>query len=258
MDELIVTRQAHIALVELNRPERRNALNPPLMKKLAAAFLELSDDSDVKVVVLTGRGGAFCSGGDIRAADDVSSLDKPTLSKKDKSFAASVHWLRSRMEAARILHLMPKPTIAMIGGAAAGAGLSLAGACDLRIASDKAVFVSAFANVGGSGDYGGSYFWTQILGTAKARELYFLSEKMSAAQALQFGLVNRVVADDALLSETMGIAEKLANRPGEANAYIKANLNAAQNGSLESLFDLEATNMTLSVAAAKAAFGTTR
>jgi 2-(1,2-epoxy-1,2-dihydrophenyl)acetyl-CoA isomerase len=148
--------------------------------------------------------------------------------------------LRARMEVSRWLHEMPKPTIAMVRGAAAGAGLSLALACDLRVASDTAKFTTAFARVGYSGDFGGSYFLTRLVGTARARELYFTAELLDAARALAIGLVNRVVPDAELETETLGLAGRLARGPRIAHRYIKRNMNAAESGTLAELLDLEA------------------
>jgi 2-(1,2-epoxy-1,2-dihydrophenyl)acetyl-CoA isomerase len=148
--------------------------------------------------------------------------------------------LRSRMEVSRWLHEMPKPTIAMVRGPAAGAGLSLALACDLRIAGDSARFGTAFARVGYSGDFGGSYFLTQLVGTAVARELYYTAALVDAPQALALGLVNRVVPDDRLEGETMALASQIASGPRVAHRYMKRNLNAAENGTLKELLDLEA------------------
>jgi len=148
--------------------------------------------------------------------------------------------LRSAMEVSRWLHEMPKPTIAMVRGAAAGAGLSLAMACDLRIAGDSARFGTAFARVGYSGDFGGSYFLTRLVGTAKARELYYTAELVDAPQALAWGLVNRVVPDAQLEEETMALASRIAGGPRIALRYMKRNMNAAETGTLKDLLDLEA------------------
>jgi len=148
--------------------------------------------------------------------------------------------LRSRMETSRLLHEMPKPTIAMVRGAAAGAGLSLALACDMRVASDNARFGTAFARVGYSGDFGGSFFLTQLVGTAKARELYYTAELVDAKDALALGMVNRVVPDARLEQETMALASKIANGPRVALRYMKRNMNAAESGSLKEQLDLEA------------------
>jgi 2-(1,2-epoxy-1,2-dihydrophenyl)acetyl-CoA isomerase len=148
--------------------------------------------------------------------------------------------LRARMETSRWLHEMPKPTIAMLRGPAAGAGLSLAMACDLRIASDTARLGTAFARVGYSGDFGGSYYLTQLVGTAKARELYFTADLLDAPQALSLGLVNRVVPDARLEEETMALASRLARGPRVAFRYMKRNMNAAESASLKEMLDLEA------------------
>ncbi len=130
--------------------------------------------------------------------------------------------LRSRMETSRWLHEMPKPTIAMMRGPAAGAGLSLAMACDMRIASDTVKLGTAFARVGYSGDFGGSYYLTQLVGTAKARELYFTADLLDAQQALGLGLVNRVVADARLEEETMALASRLARGPARGLSLHEA------------------------------------
>ncbi len=152
--------------------------------------------------------------------------------------------LRSRMEVSRWLHEMPKPTIAMVRGAAAGAGLSLALACDLRIAADSARFATAFARVGYSGDFGGSWFLTQLVGTARARELYYTARIVDAAEALALGIVNRLVPDAQLEEETLALATRLARGPRVALRYMKRNMNAAETGSLKDCLDLEAWNHT--------------
>jgi len=148
------------------------------------------------------------------------------------------------MEISRLLHEIPKPTIAMVNGAAAGAGLAMALACDLRFAGESARFVTAFAKVGFSGDFGGSYFLSKLVGTGKARELYFTAEPLDAAQALALGIANRVVPDAELAATTMAFAKKLAAGPRIALAAMKANFNAAENGSLSQLLDLEAQRQT--------------
>ena len=137
---------------------------------------------------------------------------------------------------------MPKPTIASLPGAAAGAGLSYALSCDLRIMSSVAFMTTAFAKVGFSGDYGGTYFMSQLIGSAKARELYFLSDRVSAEEALSLGLTNWVVDADNLEAKTKEIAEQLATGPSVAYRYMKENLNRAMNGDVDECLDLEATH----------------
>jgi 2-(1,2-epoxy-1,2-dihydrophenyl)acetyl-CoA isomerase len=148
--------------------------------------------------------------------------------------------LRSRMEVSRILHDLPKPTIAMINGPAAGAGLAFALACDLRIAGASARLVTAFVRVGFSGDFGGSFFLTRLVGTARARELYFTGRPVEADEALSLGLVNRVVADEDLATVTMELARSLAHGPSIALGLMKRNLNCAETQGLAELLDMEA------------------
>ena len=231
--ELLETIKDGVAVLTMNRPERLNALSGPMLDAMLEALHRLSEDGEVGVVVLTGAGRGFCAGGDVKAMAEGTEFGGTTMEEKAQA-------LRSRMETSRLLHEMPKPTIAMVRGAAAGAGLSLALACDLRVASDNARFGTAFARVGYSGDFGGSYYLTQLVGTAKARELYYTAELVDASQALTLGIVNRVVPDGKLEEETMALARKIANGPRVALRYMKRNLNAAESGSLVEVLDLEA------------------
>ncbi|HUP36558.1 MAG TPA: enoyl-CoA hydratase [Candidatus Limnocylindria bacterium] len=222
-----------VAVLTLNRPDRLNAMSRPMLDALLEALPRLAEDPEVGVVVLTGAGRGFCAGGDVKAMAEGTELGGQTMEERAQA-------LRSRMETSRWLHEMPKPTIAMMRGPAAGAGLSLAMACDMRIASDTVKLGTAFARVGYSGDFGGSYYLTQLVGTAKARELYFTADLLDAQQALGLGLVNRVVADARLEEETMGLAARLARGPRVAYRYMKRNMNAAEHASLEQMLDLEA------------------
>jgi len=220
-----------VATLTLNRPDRLNALSTPIMEGLLEALPRLAQDTAVGVVVLTGAGRAFCAGGDVKSMAEGSG---------ERSVGEAVTRLRGRMEVSRLLHEIPKPTIAMVNGPAAGAGMSLALACDLRIAAQSARFVTAFANIGFSGDFGGSYFLSKLVGTSKARELYYTADPLDAAQALALGVVNRVVADGDLVDTTMALARKLARGPRIALALMKQNFNAAESGTLAQLLDLEA------------------
>jgi 2-(1,2-epoxy-1,2-dihydrophenyl)acetyl-CoA isomerase len=226
-----------VAVLTLNRPDRLNAMSRPMLDALLEALPRLAEDPTVGVVVLTGAGRGFCAGGDVKAMAEGNELGGQTMEERAQA-------LRSRMETSRWLHEMPKPTIAMMRGPAAGAGLSLAMACDLRIASDTVKLGTAFARVGYSGDFGGSYYLTQLVGTAKARELYFTADLLDAQQALGLGLVNRVVADARLEDETMALASRLARGPRVAYRYMKRNMNAAETASLKDVLDLEAWNHT--------------
>jgi 2-(1,2-epoxy-1,2-dihydrophenyl)acetyl-CoA isomerase len=233
MSDLLETVKDGVALLTLNRPDRLNAMSSAMLDAMLEALPRLADDAAVGVVVLTGAGRGFCAGGDVKAMAEGREFGGETF--EDKASA-----LRAQMEVSRWLHEMPKPTLAMVRGAAAGAGLSLAMACDMRIAGDSARFAPAFARVGYSGDFGGSWFLTQLVGTAKARELYYTAEILSAEQALALGLVNRVVPDARLEDETMGLARRMASGPRVALRYMKRNMNAAEAGTLKDLLDLEA------------------
>jgi len=228
-----------VLTLTLNRPEARNAMsgamNTALAEQLAAAEL----DSAVKCVVLTGAGKGFCAGGDVKgmaSGGDAGGSGGNTID-------AAIHRQRVNQRAtASKLFSMPKPTIAALPGAAAGAGLGLALACDLRIMASTAILTTAFARVGFSGDYGGTYFLTQLVGAAKARELYYLSERVSADEALRLGLTNWVCEPDELPAKTAGIARRLARGPTVAFRYMKENLNRAMGGEMTECLDLEATH----------------
>ena len=232
-DDLLERKEGRVAVLTMNRPDRLNAMSGPMLDAMLEALHRLAGDPDTGCVILTGAGRGFCAGGDVKAMAEGTEFPDSTMEGKAQQ-------LRAKMETSRLLHEMPKPTIAMVRGPAAGAGLSLALACDMRIASDTVKMTSAFANVGYSGDFGGSYFLTRLVGTAKARELYYTADKVDAAEALALGMVNRVVPDDQLEVETMALAEKMANGPRIALGYMKRNMNAAETGSLRDCLDLEA------------------
>jgi len=232
-NELLESVTDRVATLTLNRPDKLNALSAAIIDGMLEALPRLAADPNVAVVIVTGAGRGFCAGGDVKSMAE----GKSQLGVDD-----AVQRLRSRMEISRLLHEIPKPTIAMVNGPAAGAGLSLALACDLRVASESARFITAFAKVGFSGDFGGSYFLSKLIGTGKARELYFTGEHLDAAQALALGVVNFVVPDFELPDATTALAQRLANGPGVALGRMKQNFNAAESGTLSQLLDLEAQN----------------
>jgi len=232
-EDVLETVKDGVAVLTLNRPDRLNAMSGPMLDTLLEALPRLAEDPAVGVVVLTGAGRGFCAGGDVKAMAEGREFGGTTLEEKAQA-------LRSRMEVSRWLHEMPKVTIAMVRGAAAGAGLSLALACDLRVASDTARFATAFARVGYSGDFGGSWYLTQLVGSAKARELYYTADIVDAQAALALGIVNRVVPDGRLEDETMALAMRLSRGPRIAYQYMKRNFNAAEGGTLKDSLDLEA------------------
>jgi 2-(1,2-epoxy-1,2-dihydrophenyl)acetyl-CoA isomerase len=220
-----------VLTLTLNRPERLNALSPDMLARLGEALVRAQADAAVGAIVLAGAGRAFCAGGDVKAMAE---------GARTLGFEERAQGLRQRMEVARLLHDIAKPTIAMLRGATAGAGMSLALACDLRLASDTLKFTTAFAKVGLSGDFGGGWLLTRLVGTAKARELYFTSPVLSAAEALALGIVSRVVPDAELEAETRRLAESLARGPRIALGYIKQNMNLAERASLAEAMDAEA------------------
>ena len=210
------------------------AMTTALASRLAWAEF----DPAVKCVVLTGAGKGFCAGGDVKG---MAASGDGTVG--DNTIDGAIHRQRVNQRAtAGKLFKMPKPTIAALPGAAAGAGLALALACDLRIMSSNAILTTAFARVGFSGDYGGTYFLTQLVGSAKAREMYYLSDRVSAEEALRLGLTNWVCEPDDLAARTREIAGRLAAGPTVAYRYMKENLNRAMGGDVDECLDLEATH----------------
>jgi len=235
-DEPVLTteRDGRLLVLTLNRPGRLNALTPELHARLHEAVAAAAQDPDVGALILTGAGRAFCSGGDMGTGRGAGPA--PTLEQRADE-------LRQHSDTARLLHTMPKPTIAMLNGTAAGAGLALALACDLRIASRQAVLTTSYVKVALSGDLGISFFLTALVGSAKARELLFLSDKLDATEALRIGLVNRIEEPDALVGATRAMARPLADGPAIALRYIKRNLGLAERGSLDQVLDSEAYGM---------------
>ncbi len=231
--DLLETIDGGVATLTMNRPDRRNAMSWEMLDGMIEALPRLAADPDIGVVVVTGAGGAFSAGGDVKAMAEGKEFADPLMENNVAS-------LRSRMEVSRLLHEIPTPTIAAVPGAAAGAGFSIAVACDMRIASESARFTTAFARVGYSGDFGGSYFLTHLVGTAKARELYLTGDMIDAAEALRIGLVNRVVPDDDFAGAVAEFAGRLAAGPRIAYGYMKKNLNAALGATLAEQLDREA------------------
>ena len=238
--DLLESFESGVATLTMNRPDARNALTPDMMQGLLSALPRLAADPTVRVVVLTGTGQAFCAGGDVKAFAKLASLSSAAGAM---SFDQKVNDLRARMEVSRWLHEMPKPTLAVIPGAAAGAGLSMALACDLRIACDDAKLTTAFSKVGLSGDFGGSYFLNHLVGAAKARDLYFTGQVVRGDEAVKIGMVNRAVPFEQLAKAANDYALELASLPTIAIGYMKKNLNVALRGTLSDTLDAEAIHM---------------
>ena len=238
-DHLLAEADGAVGVVTLNRPERRNALSDEMLHALADVLEIFETDAEVRCVVVTGAGGAFCAGGDVKgmAERNAGSAGHASI---DEVIAAQR--LSQRATSGK-LGSMPKPTIACIPGAAAGAGLSIALSCDLRYAAAGAVLTTAFARVGFAGDYGGTWFLPRLVGPAKAKELYYLSERLSAEEAESLGIVNGVFPAEDLTDEVMGVARRLAAGPAVAYRYMKENINrAVAGGELMDCLDLEVTH----------------
>ena len=238
-DHLLASLEDGVLTLTLNRPEARNAMSREMTATLAEQLADAELNSAVRCIVLTGAGKGFCAGGDVKG---MAARGDGTLG--DDTIDVAIHRQRVNQRAtAGRLYKMPKPTLAALPGAAAGAGLGLALACDLRIMASNAILTTAFARVGFSGDYGGTFFLTQLVGTAKARELYYLSERISAEEALRLGLTNWVVELEELVAKTKEIAGRLASGPTVAYRYMKENFaRAISSGDVDECLDLEATH----------------
>ena len=242
-EDLLAVLDEGVLTLTLNRPAARNAMTGAMTAALARQLASAELDAAVKCVVLTGAGRGFCAGGDVKGMAARGDGARDSASGGDNTIDGAIARQRVNQRAtAGKLFKMPKPTIAALPGAAAGAGLSLALACDLRIMASDAILTTAFARVGFSGDYGGTYFLTQLVGSAKARELYYLSPRVSAEDALRLGLTNWVCPGEQLAERTREIAVGLARGPTVAFRYMKENLNRAMGGDVDDCLDLEATH----------------
>lgn len=242
-DDLLAHVDDSVGVITFNRPERRNALSDAMYHGFAQALPALAENPAVNVVMVTGAGGAFCAGGDVKGMNESHQPGSPDA-RATQDAESRVHGLQERQRWVSLaLHRFPKPVVAVLPGAAAGAGMSIALACDLRLAAPKAIIVPAFVNVAGSGDFGGSWFLTQLVGTAKAKELYFTSPRLTASEAADLGIVNQVLDGDDFDAEALAWCRSLANRAPIALRYMKQNLNRAITCDLETALDAEATAM---------------
>ncbi len=236
-----------VLTITLNRPAAKNAFDTAMQRRMTEVFYDAARTPAVRVVVLTGAGQAFSTGGDVKSLGGPDPGDpiaqQYSLEPSWGEAEGRIDRLRKNTEASLWLYRMGKPTIAMMRGAAAGAGCSFALACDFRFAASSAFFVTSFAKIGMSGDYGGSYFMTKLIGPAKTKELYMLSDRVTADEALRFGLLTRVLPDGELEAATYEFARRLAKGPPVALRYIKDNVHAALDESLERACEIELRNM---------------
>jgi 2-(1,2-epoxy-1,2-dihydrophenyl)acetyl-CoA isomerase len=232
MPDLLETVEDGVATLTLNRPENLNALSDGIRLGLRESLARLGADTSIGCIVLTGAGRGFCAGGDVKTMG----------SRSAKVFEERAASIAQSGVVPMQMHTTPKPIIGMINGVAVGAGLSMAAACDIRIAGRSARFGTGFIKIGLSGDWGGTWTLTRLVGTAKARELFFTGDMIDAEEALRIGLVNKVVDDADLLSATMTMAHRIASMPHLALGYTKKNLAAAETGDFATSIDMEAFN----------------
>ena len=238
-----------IGTITLNRPDRLNAMTAEFLEDALRAFTAASDDPDTRVVILTGAGRAFCAGGDLSQGPGGAVGGSGSTHQQTDG-------LRRFMRTSQLLHDMPKVTIAAINGACAGAGLSWACAADLRFASEKARFNTAFLGAGLSGDFGGTWLLPRLIGGARAAEKYLLSEPFDAQEAQSIGLVSRLCAPGELMSTVTAVAERLVGSAPIALRYIKENLRDSASISFDVALDTEAARHTYCAGTADAAEAT--
>ena len=236
-ETIVVERSGAVATVTLNRPEARNALDLVMRKELLAALDDLEADEAARVVVLTGAGGHFCAGGDVKTM-------------RERRHTAAEGRARVEMLNRLVLRLVnfPRPTLAMVDGFAVGAGCNLALCCDLIVASDRAKFGELFWKIGLVPDGGGTWLLSRVVGLARAKELIFTADVIDAAEAARIGLVNRVVPAAELASATRALAEKIAGGPPAVLKLAKHMVNRGATSDLASALDLEAYSQALAIA----------
>ena len=222
-NELLCEVQGRVTIITLNRPEARNALSDHLTPALRTMIRVCGEDPSVGALLITGAGTAFCSGGDVKGMGANTNPAKAAMSPDER--IADLQERQRLLTGALVA--VRKPTIAALPGAAAGAGLAIAMACDIRIAAESAFLTTGYIRVALSGDYGIAWLLTRLVGTSRARELMFTGEKVEAKRAETIGLVNRVVPDVRLHDEAFALATSLAEGPAVALRYMKDNLDEA-------------------------------
>jgi enoyl-CoA hydratase/carnithine racemase len=235
--ELLCEIRGRVALITLNRPEARNALSDRMTPALRRMIKQCGDDPKVGALLITGAGNAFCAGGDVKGMGSNAAKAETTFEQRVAELRVKQRTLTGALVAVR------KPTIAALPGPAAGAGLALALACDIRIAAESAIMATGYIRIGLTGDYGIAWLLTRLVGTSRARELMFLSERIDARRCETLGLVNRVVPDVELAEAAFVLAKSLADGPSIALAYMKDNLDHAVTSDFLQSMDQEADHM---------------
>lgn len=214
----------HIGLLTLNRPDVMNAFTDTMRERLLSQLEQFSTNPDVRCVVITGAGKAFCAGGDIASMAQLQDDNATEVVEQRMTLGSQV---------VQLLRRMPQPVIAAVNGAAAGAGANLALSCDFRLGSDRALFAESFVRIGLVPDWGGFFFLSRLVGTAKAMELMMTGDRIKAEEALRLGLLNHVYPADRFREETLNFAHKLAAGPAETLARIKEGVYLGATASLE-------------------------
>lgn len=241
-DDLLARTDGNLAVISFNRPASRNALSDAMYAGFGRVLPQIAADPGIRVVMITGEGGAFCAGGDVKGF--AASHKAASSGARPAGTEAAVQRLRHiQREVSLAIRRLPQPVVASFPGAAAGAGLSIGLAADLRVAAERAVIVTAFANIGASGDFGTSWFLPRIVGEARAKELMFLSPRLTAARALDLGIVNAVLPDDGYEQAALDWCRALAERAPIALQHIKQNINRSLEVPLETALDMEAVAM---------------
>ena len=236
MSDVLFELENKVLTIKFNRPDKLNPIGDTIIPYAIDRIKEAVTDSGVGAIVVTGAGRAFCAGGDVSGMSE---------QYEEKMFDHSVQKLRNDQELPRLLHSVPKVTIAAVNGFAMGAGLGLATSCDLRLASAGAKFGTAYANVGYGGDYGTTWNLTRLLGEAKAKELFFLPDVIDAEEALRIGLVNRVLPAETFMKDAQEVAQRIANGPLVSYRWMKENINQSSVVDFETMLDKESVTHTL-------------
>ena len=227
---ILESKQDGIATLTLNRPDKLNAINKDLAVALNESLGRMTTDKSLYVVVITGAGRAFCAGGDLGVIGE---------GRKKNDTTELEPLLRAGMHAVLKIRSMAQPVIAAVNGAAAGAGMNIALAADIRIASENASFGQNFINIGLFPDYGGTYFLPQLVGPSKAAEMFYTGDMIDAREALRLGIVSRIVPDAELGSETLKLAKKIADAPSVSIRAMKNALFGSHKLELEKALDDE-------------------
>jgi len=238
-EELLCRLEDKVAIITLNRPKKKNALSDHLTPALRQTLLDLETKREVGCILITGSGDAFCAGGDIggmggNASKDEEVSERPTAEERVRALIHKQETLTLRLAD------HAKPTIAALPGVAAGAGLCIALACDIRVACRSAFVTTAYRNIGFSGDYGGSWLLTQLVGPSKAKELFFTGRRVQSDEALALGIFNNVFDDASFENEALALAKQIASGPPIAIAFMKEHINRAVTGDLRSNLAMEA------------------